>query len=193
MGMIYYPNSQAPAGLQVPPGDPGIDTNAPGALVLGETNATSIDIDPPLITGAGGLLTLNLGSGGSLQLSNFASLLYLFDASGHIISQVAGVPVSSALGAGVTSANASGNDVRGTITIVMSAGLAANTRVATFTFAATYGATPPKVALIDQTSAVGLTVVNSYVLAQSTGVSFDIAFDQALVAGTYIIDYIVIG
>ncbi len=42
-------------------------------------------------------------------------------------------------------------------------------------------------------SAVGLTIVNSYVLAQSTGVSFDVAFDQALAAGTYTIDYIVIG
>lgn len=34
-------------GVQVPPGDPGIDTNAPGALVLGEVNATSIDADVP--------------------------------------------------------------------------------------------------------------------------------------------------
>ena len=75
----------------------------------------------------------------------------------------------------------------------MSAGLAANTRVATCTFAASYGATGPKITLVDQTSTAGLAIVNSYVLAQSTGVSFDIAFDQALVAGTYTIDYIVIG
>lgn len=150
--------------VAVLPGDPnGVDTSAPGTLNIGGTNATLIDIDP------------------DIQFSS------------HLISNAAGVPSTSALGANVTSATFAGNDTRGTITIVMSAGLAANTRVCTCTFAVSYGATSPKVTLVDQTSGVGLAVVNSYVLAQATGVSFDIAFDQALVAGTYIIDYIVIG
>lgn len=115
------------------------------------------------------------------------------DRFGHLISGATGTPVTSALGANVSSATFTGNDTRGTIAIVMSGALAANTRVCTATFANSYGATPPKVTLVDQTSAVGLTIVNSYVLSQSTGVSFDIAFDQALAAGTYTLDYIVIG
>ncbi len=118
---------------------------------------------------------------------------FAIDAAGHLISTSAGTPATSALGTNVTSATFTGNDVRGTVAIVMSAGLAANTRCFTATFATSYGATSPKVTLVDQTSTAGLAIVNSYVQAQSTGVSFDIAFDQALVAGTYIIDYIVIG
>src|SRR5258708_29309660 len=89
---------------------------------------------------------------------------------GHLIPTAVGPPATSNLGANVTSVTFAGNDVRGTITIVMSAGLAANTRVATCTFATTYGATAPKITLVDQTSTAGLTIVNSYVLAQSTGV-----------------------
>jgi len=38
-----------------------------------------------------------------------------------------------------------------------------------------------------------LAVVVPYVLAQATGVSFDIACDQALAAGTYSFGYLVIG
>ncbi len=148
---------------QLAPGDPGLDTSSAGILALGATNATLVDIDPDLLF------------------------------SSHLISNAAGVPATSALGANVTSATFTGNDTRGTIAVVMAGALAANTRVFTATFAVSYGATPPKVTLVDQTSAVGLTIVNSYVLAQATGVSFDVAFDQALAAGTYIIDYIVIG
>ena len=112
---------------------------------------------------------------------------------GHIVSTATGTPATSNLGANVTSATFTGNDTRGTLAIVMSAGLAANTRVCTVTFATTYGVTAPKVSLIDQTSTAGLAIVNSYVMAGATGAAFDIAFDQALVAGTYTIDYIVIG
>jgi hypothetical protein len=119
--------------------------------------------------------------------------MWWFDNGGHLISKAVGVPTTSNLGALVTSATFAGNDVRGTITIVTSGALAANTRACTATFAVSYGGTPPKITLVDQTSGVGLAVVNSYVQAQSTGVSFDIAFDQALAAGTYVIDYIVIG
>ena len=153
----------AGASLQVNAGDPGIDTNAAGILTLGGTNATLVDVDPDLVF------------------------------SSHLISNAAGTPTTSNLGANVTSATFTGNDTRGTIAIVMSAGLAANTRCFTATFAVSYGATAPKITLVDQTSTAGLTIVNSYVQAQSTGVSFDVAFDQALVAGTYVIDYIVIG
>jgi hypothetical protein len=154
----------AATSLTVNPGDPaGIDTNAAGALSIGGTNATSVNVDPDLS----------------------------FDS--HLVSGAVGTPATSALGANVTSATFTGNDTRGTIVIVMAGALAANTRVCTATFAVSYGATAPKITLVDQTSGVGLAVVNSYVQAQSTGVSFDIAFDSALALGTYTIDYIVIG
>lgn len=114
--------------------------------------------------------------------------------AGHLISSQGGAaPATSNLNANVSSATFTGNDTRGTIAITIAAGgLAANTRACTATFKTAFSTTP-KVTLVDQTSAVGLAVVNSYVQAQTTGVSFDIAFDQALVAGIYTIDYIVIG
>lgn len=114
--------------------------------------------------------------------------------AGHLRSSQGGAaPATSNLNANVTSAVFTGNDTRGTIAITVAAGgLAANTRACTATFLTPFSTTP-KVTLVDQTSAVGLAVVNSYVQAQATGVSFDIAFDQALVAGIYTIDYIVIG
>lgn len=118
---------------------------------------------------------------------------FKIDAAGHLISTVSGAPTTTNLGTNVTSATFTGNDVRGTIAVVMSGALAANTRAFTATFATSYGATSPFVMLVDQTSAVGLTIVNFYVSAVSTGVSFDLAADQALAAGTYTIDYIVIG
>ncbi len=164
------------AKVNVAPGDPtGIDTSAAGALAIGGTNATSVNVDPPTIFDSTAVVTGDLTAGG------------------HLLSTAAGAPATSTLGANVTSATFTGNDTRGTIAIVMAGALAANTKVCTATFAATYGATAPKVTLVDQTSGVGLAVVNSYVLAQSTGVSFDIAFDSALALGTYTIDYIVIG
>ncbi len=146
----------------------GIDTLAAGALNIGTANATSI--------------VIGIGNNG-----------FTIDAAGHLISRAVGAPTTTNLGTNVSSATFTGNDVRGTIAIVMSAGLAANTRVCTATFATSYGATGPKITLVDQTSTAGLAIVNSYVQAQATGVSFDLAFDQALVAGTYTIDYIVIG
>jgi hypothetical protein len=162
--------------LSVAPGDPnGVDTSSAGVLNLGGANATSVNIDP------------------ATTFDSTASVVGDFTAGGHILSTAAGTPGTSALGANVTSAIFTGNDTRGVITIVMAGALAANTAAFTATFAVTYGATSPKITLVDQTSAVGLTIVNSYVLSQSTGVSFVVAFDQALGAGTYIIDYIVIG
>lgn len=111
----------------------------------------------------------------------------------HLISTASGTPATSSLGANVTSATFTGNDTSGIITIVMSGGLAANTKIATCTFASTYGATAPKVRLIDESSGVGLAHVGFYRQAFSTGVSFDLASNQALVAGTYIVGYVVIG
>jgi len=133
------------------------------------------------------------GQAGGAGQQSAGTEVFVIDGAGHLISTVVGAPATSNLGTNVTSATFTGNDVRGTIAIVMAGALAANTRVCTATFATSYGATAPKVTLVDQTSAVGLTIVNSYVQAQSTGVSFDIAFDQALASGTYTIDYIVIG
>jgi hypothetical protein len=195
--------------IQITAGDPGIDTTAAGALNLGSVNATSVNIDPavtvdtgPLTLAAGDFQAapsqgLDTSSVGTLRLgqtnAGLVSVIPNLQFSAHLISAGAGTPATSALGANVTSAIFTGNDTRGIITIVMSGALAANTAAFTATFAASYGATAPKVTLVDQTSAVGLTIVNSYVLSQSTGVSFIVAFDQALAAGTYIIDYIVIG
>ncbi len=119
--------------------------------------------------------------------------LFQMDAGGHLFSSIVGAPVASTLGANVTSVTFTGNDRRGTIAIVMSAGLAANTKIATCTYAVSYGATAPFVFLPNQTSGVGLAAVNFYRLAVSTGVSFDLACNQALVAGTYTVGYVVEG
>ena len=219
MGWDNNPSIVA-SSVAVLPGDPaGIDTSAAGELSIGGVNATSINIDPPTtidntlaLTGGfafGGVGVANgtsingpsptwsFLSGGvtvaTLNSSPFINFPGDVQMGAHLLSTSAGTPTTSTLGANVTSATFTGNDTRGTIAIVMAGALAANTRAFTATFALTYGATAPKVTLVDQTSAVGLTIVNSYVLAQATGVSFDVAFDQALGAGTYIIDYIVIG
>lgn len=112
----------------------------------------------------------------------------------HVISTASGTPSTSNLGANITSVTFTGNDTSGTIAIVVAAGgLAANTRIATCTFAATYGGTAPKVRLIDETSGAGLAHVGFYRQAFSTGVSFDLASNQALVPGTYTVGYMVVG
>lgn len=197
--------------LQITAGEPGIDTSAAGALLLGDNNATSIELGAATTVSAGNLnvaagqLQSGATSAGGLD-ANVAGALFVgptvatsvvvspnLSLGAHLISTAAGTPATSNLGANVTSATFTGNDVRGTIALVMAGALAANTRAFTATFAISYGATGPKITLVDQTSAAGLTIVNSYVQAQSTGVSFDVAFDQALAAGTYTIDYIVIG
>jgi hypothetical protein len=113
--------------------------------------------------------------------------------SGHLLTGSGAAPATSALGANVTSVTFTGNDRRGTIAIVMAGALAANTRIATCTYAVTYGATAPFVFLCDQTSGAGLANVGFYRQAVSTGVSFDLASNQALAAGTYTIAYIVEG
>ncbi len=124
-----------------------------------------------------GLLTLNGG----------------LSTNGHIVSALAGTPSTSALGANVTSVTFTGNDTRGTIAIVMSGALAANTRIATCTYAVSYGATAPILMLANETAGVGVGSINFYRLAVSTGVSFDLASDFALAAGTYTCAYIAIG
>ena len=111
----------------------------------------------------------------------------------RVYSQTGVAPATSALGANVTSATPAGNDHRGRIVVVMAGALAANTRICTVTFNVSYGATSPRVILTNQTAGAGLAAVVPYVSAQATGVSFDLAADQALAAGTYEFDYIVIG
>ena len=145
----------------------GISTTAAGALHLADDGiATSI------VLGA---------SGAPIQFG------------GRLVSTLSGTPATSNLGANVTSATPTGNDTRGKIVIVMAGALAANTRICTVTFAVSYGATAPVVLLVNQTAGVGLGIADFYKSAFSTGVSFDIAADQALAAGTYEIEYVVIG
>jgi hypothetical protein len=130
---------------------------------------------------------------GQLTVSgtSFLSDIKMF---GRLFASEAGTPATSNLGTNVTSVTPAGNDVRGNLTVVIAAGgLAANTRAATVTFSLSYGAAAPVVSLVNMSSGAGLVNVNPYILAQSTGVSFDLAFDQALAVGTYIINYIVIG
>jgi len=138
---------------------------------------------------AGGVLSGTYPNPGLAANQNIAGNMTV---GGHLISSAAAAPITSNLGANVTSAVPAGNDVAGSIAITMSGALGANTRACTVTFAAAY-ASAPKITLVDQTSAVGITIVNSYVQAQNGGISYDIAFDQALGAGVYNVDYIVIG
>lgn len=111
----------------------------------------------------------------------------------HLVSSMGGAaPATSSLVANLTSATFTGNDVRGIITLVVAAGgIAANSSLCTCTFQIPYSTTP-KITLVNQTSAA-LANVSLYVVSQSTGVSFVLGNDQALVVGTYIVDYIVIG
>ncbi len=107
---------------------------------------------------------------------------------GHITSAMVGVPATSNLGANITSVTFTGNDTRGQIVIVVGVGgLAANTRIATCTWAVTFLATTFPW-LVNQTSGVGLAVVNFYSSAE-TATLFDLFCNQALVAGTYAIRY----
>ncbi len=150
--------------LMVSPGDPaGIDTNAAGALAVGGVNATSVNIDPD----------------------------FSFDS--HLISGAVGTPATSALGANISSAIFTGNDVRGKVVIVVAVGgLAANTRIATCTYASSFGAVVPLPLLVDQTSGVGLGVLNFYSGAE-VATSFDLFADQALLTGTYTLRYVNLG
>jgi hypothetical protein len=157
------------------------------------------------LAGTGNNMTIDSGSGGAnvsikglaLRLLSYvdAAIAFSVDNRGHtLIPAPAGIaPASSAKGANVTSVTFTGNDRHGTIAIVMAGALAANTKIATCTFGASFGANAPTVMLCNQTSGAGLAIVNFYVQAVSTGVSFDLASNQALAAGTYTIAYIIEG
>ncbi len=163
-------------------------TNAIGVFVgaISSTGSNNIGVDIAAPSGAS-VLNIGLRNAGTSLLTGNVTI------GAHLIANAAGTPTTTNLGANVTSVTFTGNDVAGSVAIVMSGALAANTRIATCTFATTYGATAPRVILVNQTSGVGLTIVNFYVQATSTGVSFDIAADQALATGTYTFEYIVIG
>lgn len=137
---------------------------------------------------------LLMAAGTSLvQLANnLITMLKDVSLAGHLLSSAAGTPATSNLGANVTSVTFTGNDTRGKIAVVMSGALAANTRIATCTYAVAFGAAPGLVMLVNETSAVGLTIVNFYPSAEAAG-SFDLFSDQALAAGTYTLRYLVIG
>jgi len=189
--------SSSAGSLMVAPGEPGIDTSSAGALLIGDNNATAIEIGAATTlagnTTITNLIALNgiydVGTVLALDLSVAGRLAV----ASHLAATAAGTPTTSALGANVTSVTPTGNDVRGTIAIVMAGVLAANTRIATVTFANNFGATAPVVLLINQTAGAGLGVVTFYRSAFATGVSFDLACDQALALGTYTIGYLVIG
>jgi hypothetical protein len=112
--------------------------------------------------------------------------------SGHLRALQVAAPVSSARGVNVTSVTPFGDDSTGGFVIVMAGALAANTRICTITWAIAF-TTIPRVRLTDETSAAGLAIINPYLLAQVAGISFDLAADQALAAGTYKIGYTVFG
>ena len=160
----------------------GVDQG--GALMVGAATSTGI-----LATFDNFPLWFGTNSTAAMKLDTAQGVTFM----AHLLSAASGTPATSTLGANVTSVTFTGNDRRGTIDIVMSGALAANTKIATCTFAISYGATAPFVFLINQTSGVGLTIVNFYRQATSTGVSFDIASDQALAAGTYTVGYIIEG
>ena len=195
--------------LQVVPGEPGIDTNAAGALLLGDNNATSIEVGAGIsdtttthltktqggwgLSNTGGDLVMQTSNGGTfLNFQPGGANRWRMDSGGHLLSVQAGALVSSNLGANVTSVTPAGNDVRGLLTIIMAGALAANTRIATLTYANAYGAAPGLVLLVNETSAAGIVIVNFYSGAEAAG-AFDLFSDQALAAGTYVVKYLVIG
>lgn len=203
-GSSWEVGAQAVASLKVTAGDPGIDTAAAGALALGSTTATSVNIDPPttidntlvanslqLVAGDPGLDTtaagtLAIGSTNATQIDVDPDLAF----SSHLISnQTGAAPVASVLGVNITSVTFTGNDRRGKIVIVSAGILAANTRIATCTWLTSFGAIVPLPLLVNQTSGVGLLLVNFYSGAE-VAASFDLFSDFALAAGTYTLRYV---
>lgn len=109
--------------------------------------------------------------------------------SGHMVSSSTGTPASSALATNVTSITVAGDDNTGTLTIVLSGAITANASLGTITFANSYGATAPFIQLTNH----AFTTPNTYVLAQTTGVSFTVAMASSPGAGTFVVKYSVIG
>lgn len=131
-------------------------------------------------------------TGNFLDFQVNAVSVFKVDSFGHIIASSAATPTTSNLGANVTSVTPTGNDSVGKLVVVMAGALAANTRIATVTYANAFAATPKLVMLVNQTSGAGLAIVNFYAAAKAAG-SFDLTADQALAAGTYEAEYLVIG
>jgi len=140
---------------------------------------------------AGQRFSIRLDPGSTTAMSG-GTEIFAFTSGNHLIISNASAPAATNKGANVTSATATGNDTIGTIVVVMAGALAANTRIATFTFNVSYGAASPIINLTNQTSGVGLAIVNPYATF-STGVSFDLFCNQALATGTYTFGYHVIG
>src|SRR5204863_3202996 len=141
---IISPTGQIEAFLQMYPGGEAGTLQTTGGFLHSTgvpSNANGNNNDWAISDGG----KLYFKTGGAW--ADLATLLAGITFSGHLVSTAAGTPSTSNLGANVTSVTFTGNDTRGTIAIVMSAGLAANTRVATCTFAASYGATGPKITL----------------------------------------------
>jgi len=159
-----------------------------GRVALGTQSGAMVLVLP---NAAGQRLSLRLDPGGTTQASA-GSEIFAFTTGNHLIIANASAPVATNKGANVTSVTATGNDSVGTIAVVMAGALAANTRIATLTFNVSYGAASPIIRLTNQTSGVGLAVVNPYA-TPSTGVSFDLFCNQALALGTYTFGYDVTG
>lgn len=144
---------------------------------LGALNALLV-VNRTGIAGTVGIGRVRVRSGRAPFTNHFSKLA----------SEGSAPPVPTLLGANVTSVTPAGTDMVGAISLVMAGALAANTRIARLTWANSYGATAPVVALINQTSGAGLAVVNFY-STPSTGASIDLFCNQALAAGTYAIVY----
>lgn len=135
-------------------------------------------------------ITRNKHTGSAAPISIAANATNVNCWDNAMTGGTAPIPTTGTLGANVTSVTPTGNNHHGSMAVVMAGALAANTRICTVTFASSpFGATPPRIHLINQTAGAGLANVAFYVQAQGTGQTFDLACDQALAAGTYTAAY----
>jgi hypothetical protein len=186
-------NSPAASGLQAVNGDKILFMPGSGAGQRTGIGTASGALAMVLPNAAGQRFRIMLDPGGTAAMSSGTGEIWAFTTGNHMIIANSSAPASSNRGANVTSVTMTGNDTIGKIVVVMAGALAANTRIATITFNQTYSANAPNIVLTNNTSGAGLASVDPYVQATSTGVSFDLACNQALATGTYTFGYIVIG
>jgi hypothetical protein len=179
----------------------GLDTGAPGALEIGQSNATSVVIGmkTTIAAGANGNVGLVVASGAApsvdiLDVKQNATTVFAVDKTGHIVCTSIGTPATSALNGGLTSATPAGCDVAGTITIVENGGQAAG-NICTMTFATPYAVAPKAVQLApaNATAAVGWSTILPWASSIGTN-SWVLTFAGAgTAAATYVLSYEVTG